>query len=182
MEKTIMPGNANFPLLSELLKNLLHMNVLILDDNKQEQLDDFEKKYCYNSVLQPMFTGDYLRSFHETLEERCICCLEDPLGTRIYLFRLEGKTVLLGPSVQEILKGSPLTSLQAGICAISFRAYLQGGLNQYFILLARPITGVIPHSKAVALQTGHELSAWSYRNHRHGSLGLRGSGYSCNPR
>ena len=100
MEKTIMPGNANFPLLSELLKNLLHMNVLILDDNKQEQLDDFEKKYCYNSVLQPMFTGDYLRSFHETLEERCICCLEDPLGTRIYLFRLEGKTVLLGPSVR----------------------------------------------------------------------------------
>lgn len=44
-----------------------------------------------------MFTGDYLRSFHETLEERCICCLEDPLGTRIYLFRLEGKTVLLHP-------------------------------------------------------------------------------------
>lgn len=82
-----------------LIRNLLHTNVLALEDRERD-LDAFEQKHCYNRVLQGIFTRESLASVLDGVRERCIYGLRDELGICLHLFAVEGQIFLVGPFVK----------------------------------------------------------------------------------
>ena len=83
-------------LFSALVRNLLSMNVLI-GTGGDAVYQEFERKFCYNPVLQPAFTAASLSRLASAMEDRTIYGLQDLLGICLYLFRLDGQNIVVGP-------------------------------------------------------------------------------------
>lgn len=86
-------------LFSTLLRNLLHVDV-IPDGQEDGVLDGFEKRYCYNPALQPMFCAETLTRFTEDMEETVLYEFRDSLGICLLSCLLEQRPVLIGPFVR----------------------------------------------------------------------------------
>ncbi len=73
---------------------------LTLYDGNPEVLRQFERKYCFSSQLQRIYTARGLEVFLQEAAKDCMYDLEEPMGTRFTAFESHGKWVLLGPYVE----------------------------------------------------------------------------------
>ncbi len=90
----------DYQLLTALLKNLLHTDVLALKNAEQlSPLAAYADRYCYNRTLQPLFTLEALTRHVKNAEAGRIYRLKDPFGISINIFRHENHIFLLGPYV-----------------------------------------------------------------------------------
>ena len=86
-------------LFSALLKNLLHMDAIRVDtDGEAPRL--FENRYCYDGVLQPLFTEQFLSQLLADVEDGILYDLRDGLGVCAVFFCLGGELFLVGPFVR----------------------------------------------------------------------------------
>lgn len=72
-------------LFSLLISNLLTVNVTTIYDNKQELLE-FENRFCFNKILQPMFTAEALEFLLESASDSTIYEISDRLEINPELF------------------------------------------------------------------------------------------------
>ena len=86
----------NSSLFTVLLNNLLHVNVMILGETG-EGAEAFEQKYCYNPVLQTVYTAQLLHTLFASMQDQVIYGINDDLGLCIQFFRFEGCLFLVGP-------------------------------------------------------------------------------------
>ena len=86
-------------LFSLLISNLLTVNVTTIYDNKQELLE-FENRFCFNKILQPMFTAEALEFLLESASDSTIYEISDRLEINLLFFKFEGNTFLVGPYVK----------------------------------------------------------------------------------
>ena len=69
----------DFSLFSDLLRNLLHVQVLYTKGDAAV-FHQFQEKYCYNSALQPSFTAETLSRLTGEAQENTLYGLQDDLG------------------------------------------------------------------------------------------------------
>ena len=86
-------------LFSSLLQNLLHLHVYYTD-GRDNTFELFQDKFCYNRILQPMFTEETLKHLVEELKENILYGFQDDLSVCLILFRFEGQKFLVGPFVR----------------------------------------------------------------------------------
>ncbi|MBR3642844.1 MAG: helix-turn-helix transcriptional regulator [Parasporobacterium sp.] len=87
-------------LFSSLLANLLHVSIRDLDDT-EAQAKAFEEKYCYDPLLQPVFTGKQLIIMISSMEDQIIYAVRDELGLSIQFFRFDKTVYIVGPYAGE---------------------------------------------------------------------------------
>lgn len=120
----------NQELFISLMKNLLHTNAVY---GKPSQSDscifaDFEAKYCYNAILQPMFTAEALSRTTAAIKENVIYESRDEIGIWIQFFRMGDDIFLIGPYVKQIFDSARIQRIFADFhipaaYAESFRLY-----------------------------------------------------------
>lgn len=81
-----------------LLHLLLGVEVGITEIN-QDYLEYFEGKYCYQKAIQPMFAADALRYLTRNMKDFTFYEIVDKLGIRLFFYRFENNTYLVGPYV-----------------------------------------------------------------------------------
>ena len=86
-------------LFSLLISNLLTVNVTTIYENKQKLLE-FENRFCFNEILQPMFTAEALGFLLESASNSTIYEISDGLDINLLFFKFEGNTFLVGPYVK----------------------------------------------------------------------------------
>ena len=89
----------DFSLFSDLLRNLLHVQVFYTGGD-DAVFQRFQEKYCYNSALQPSFTAETLSRLTEEAQENTLYGLQDDLGVCLIFFKLDGSRFLVGPFVR----------------------------------------------------------------------------------
>lgn len=82
-----------------LISNLLNVNVTSISGDKQKLLE-FENRFCFNEVLQPMFTAQALGFLIEPASESTIFEISDGIEVNLLFFRFGGLTFLVGPYVK----------------------------------------------------------------------------------
>lgn len=83
----------------KLLRNLLQVNVLCAETEKQA-LQLFEENYCFHEELQPMFTAQALTYLMDSMQENTYYEITDTLNVCLLFFRFKGQTFLAGPYVK----------------------------------------------------------------------------------
>lgn len=89
----------DFSLFSDLLRNLLHIQVHYTEGDGAV-FQRFQEKYCYNSALQPSFTAETLSRLTGEAQENTLYGLQDDLGVCLIFFKLDGSRFLVGPFVR----------------------------------------------------------------------------------
>ena len=69
-------------LFSLLISNLLTVNVTTIYENKQKLLE-FENRFCFNEILQPMFTAEALGFLLESASDSTIYEISDGLDINL---------------------------------------------------------------------------------------------------
>ncbi len=93
-----------------LLKNLLSTEVLMVCDPVGD-LEGFEKKYCFNSTLQPMYKADAMHYLISSSNEGILYEINDSLGVCVSFFTIDTQTFVLGPFVKEEYSDSKTETL-----------------------------------------------------------------------
>lgn len=89
----------NLSLFSTLLRNLLHANIIHIQNDRNELLR-FEEKYCFHPSLQPMYTAEALSYLMESMHENTFYEIVDTLQICILFFRFAEQTFFVGPYVK----------------------------------------------------------------------------------
>ncbi len=117
----------DYELFCSVLRNLLHVNVHAgaLDE---AYLRTFEDKYCYHSVLQPMFRVETLLPLLDRIEPGILYEFRDQLGVCSLFFLLNEVPVAVGPFVRrefdlERMRRVMLSAGLPGSYAESIRLY-----------------------------------------------------------
>ena len=87
----------------ELFLRLIHniTNVAAMEINDPEKdLRSFEEKYCFSSILQPMFTSEALSLLMSSTDSETIYEIVDQLKVCISFFSFDHKIIVVGPYVQ----------------------------------------------------------------------------------
>ena len=84
-----------------LINNLIGTNTTLIADFEKD-LRSFEEKYCFNNVLQPMFTMEALSLLVNSSDQDTIYEIVDQMGICISIFRFCGRTFIVGPYVQKV--------------------------------------------------------------------------------
>ncbi len=74
---------------------------LTLYDGNQDTLKQFESQFCFSPQLQRIYTVKGLIALFKGGVEERIYDLEEEAGTRLAVFKVQGRWVLLGPYVEE---------------------------------------------------------------------------------
>ena len=82
-----------------LIRNIEGVSATEITDYEKDLLA-FEEKYCFNNVLQPMFTKEALSLLMNSASGDTIYEIVDQLNVCISFFSFDGKMVLIGPYVQ----------------------------------------------------------------------------------
>jgi AraC-like DNA-binding protein len=93
-----------------LLKNLLSTDVLMVSDLSGD-LEGFEKKYCFNSVLQPMYKADAMHYLISSSNKDVLYEINDSLGVCVSFFTINDSTFVIGPFVKEEFSDSKTETL-----------------------------------------------------------------------
>ena len=93
-----------------LIRNLMSVNVAVITDYEKD-LRSFEEKYCYSSVLQPMFTREALSLLINSSESETIYEIVDPLNVCIIFFKFCDMVFIVGPYVQKEYSESNLEQI-----------------------------------------------------------------------
>ena len=102
----------------ELLGGLLEIPVTVWGGSTKE-CEQFERSHCFSPKVQVQLTAGVLEMLCRSLKGHCLYELQDWLGVRLVLFRVEDQTVLTGPFVTSgwkdergslVLAGSKLPS------------------------------------------------------------------------
>ena len=83
-----------------LIRNLMNVNIAVIADY-QKDLRSFEEKYCFSSILQPMFTQEALSLMINSSESETIYEIVDSLDVCISFFCFCDQTFIVGPYVQK---------------------------------------------------------------------------------
>ncbi len=91
-------------------------------------LDQFQRRFCFSSDRQRLYTAAGLEAFLAGGAEELVYDLTEPLGTRLTAFRAGGRWALLGPYVAEGWNGGAARALLAKVGASEsavkpFKAY-----------------------------------------------------------
>ena len=86
-----------------LIQNLHPVSVLSLLPD-QTPPPEFSEKYCYHPSLQACFSAERLADTVSDLSEHVILEVQDAVGIRILLCRLDGRVYLLGPFVTQVFQ------------------------------------------------------------------------------
>lgn len=86
---------------------------VIIIQNLDKDLNDFEKRHCFVSQLQPQLTKSLLELFHKEMKERFLYEIHDLLGLRLFLLFFQGRCIIIGPFVDEKWEESYRTELIA---------------------------------------------------------------------
>lgn len=97
-------------LFSSLLQNLLHVQVF-QTKGEETEFRAFQEKYCFNEVLQPVFTAESLSHLMKEVQPSILYGLQDDLGVCLIFFRLEGRLFLVGPFVRSEFSESKIQSV-----------------------------------------------------------------------
>lgn len=89
----------DFTLFTKLLHNLLTVCVTVYEGDPGI-LAAFEDKYCFQEELQPMFTAKSLAYLAESMKDSILYEIVDKFDMCLFFFRVEEKTVLVGPYVR----------------------------------------------------------------------------------
>ena len=84
-------------LFASLLRNLLQANVMYTD-GKTEDLEYFERTYCFHEKLQPMFTSQALAYLMEAVKENTFYEIIDDLDIGLLFFPLRTTPFLSVPT------------------------------------------------------------------------------------
>ncbi len=85
-------------LFSALLRSLHSVEVRCYPQ-EQVPVEEIAEKYCYHPALQACFGAESLRNTVELLPAELLAELQDALGIRLLLLRLDGKLWMFGPFV-----------------------------------------------------------------------------------
>lgn len=66
-----------------------------------DALNRFEQEYCFSAQLQKIYTASGMNKFLEGGTDDLIYDLEEPLGSRLVIFKVDGRWALLGPYVED---------------------------------------------------------------------------------
>lgn len=101
---------------SILIPSLTGMAMTIYE-GKMDVLASFEEQYCFMPSVQRIYTAAGLRHFFEEALEEWIYDIIEPMGSRLFLFGLKGRWILLGPYVEEGWREGAARRMLAGLGA-----------------------------------------------------------------
>ncbi len=88
-------------LYAALVRNLLNTDIIYCGAD-MDGFQRFEEKYCYDPLVQPMFTAGVLEELAGSARDNVFYELRDEFGIWAQLFRFEEDTILVGPYVKQI--------------------------------------------------------------------------------
>lgn len=83
-----------------LIPALTGLSVTIYDHD-MAVLDQFESRYCFSAQLQRIYTAQGLQGYFAGASEDFIYDILEALGSRLVLFKVSSRWVMLGPYVEE---------------------------------------------------------------------------------
>ena len=116
---------------SELFERLIHRLLktpITKLDRPNEQLQEFEEKFCFDKSLQPMFTKEILLNIISDIETNIIYEIADDIKIHIALFRFENKIYIVGPYVRQELSQKDIEKILienhfTSAYSVSFKLY-----------------------------------------------------------
>ena len=116
---------------SELFERLIHRLLktpITKLDRPNEQLQEFEEKFCFDKSLQPMFTKEILLNIISDIETNIIYEIADDIKIHIALFRFENKIYIVGPYVRQELSQKDIEKILienhfTSTYSVSFKLY-----------------------------------------------------------
>lgn len=99
-------------LFASLLRNLLQANVMYTD-GKTEDLEYFERTYCFHEKLQPMFTSQALAYLMEAVKENTFYEIIDDLDIGLLFFSFADHTFFVGPYARSVYEDAKMQALLA---------------------------------------------------------------------
>ena len=112
-----MGGNMDFLEAAAVLIPSLTGMAMAIYGGKPDVLASFEERFCFMPSVQRIYTAAGLRLFLEDALEEWIYDIIEPMGSRLFLFGLEGRWILLGPYVEEGWKEGAARRILAGLGA-----------------------------------------------------------------
>ena len=97
-------------LFSRLLNILLKTPVSVIN-NQDEELEKFEKNFCFEPNITPMLTKEILQNILNDAQANYIYEIADDIGVYIALFKLEDNFFIIGPYVRNELKEKELEAI-----------------------------------------------------------------------
>ena len=95
-----------------LIQNLYPVSVLSFPED-QAPPKNLSEKYCYHPILQACFSEERLAETTGTLQKNRILEIQDAIGIRILLFRLNRENYLIGPFVSQTFRENLVNSALA---------------------------------------------------------------------
>lgn len=110
MKRNFMCKKAFLESAIALIPPLTGISMAVYDGNFRI-LEQFERRYCFSSKFQKIYTAKELEIFLENSSKKYIYEIDEPMGSHLIIFKEENKWILLGPYVEDGWNESSAKSL-----------------------------------------------------------------------